>query len=401
MANYRQRIRFFYSLFAVCAFLWPAGAQLTTNKRIKSNREELKHIRDAISQKKRERRKTDQKAQELEQEVERISLELRAARRSLKEVQSRLEEVEGRRKTVEARVWVSRLGIDQRGDLLSQEMGRYYVRRVAAEAGRSVELFYRRAMMEDTIFELKSALRRHAVVEDERDDLVGLERQFQRLREQKEKDEERVEAAQTQMRGLYQTIQGRRALLEKEILDLRAEAKGFEALIRKLIGEQQAQEDAQARLSEASRRTKASQQKSEFSGLSAVSQSKKGRLPWPMEGAVVERYGKSKHPTLETYIFSNGIKLRPGQPGLVRAVEKGEVVYVGDFMSYGRMALLSHPGNFHSIYAQMGRLNVVRGQKVSVGEALGTAGQDNEGHPLVYFEWRVSGIAVDPLLWLR
>jgi murein hydrolase activator len=116
---------------------------------------------------------------------------------------------------------------------------------------------------------------------------------------------------------------------------------------------------------------------------------------------VVERFGRSKHPELDTFVFSNGVRLQPAAAAPVRSVEKGEVLYAGQFMSYGLMALVQHPGNLHSVYAHLGQIHVARGQKISVGEAVGSPGQDDAGRPSVYFELRVGGVAVDPLVWLQ
>ena len=82
-------------------------------------------------------------------------------------------------------------------------------------------------------------------------------------------------------------------------------------------------------------------------------------------------------------------------------VAKGEVLYAGEFTGYGLMALVAHPDSLFTIYAHLGELTVKKGQKVSVGEVLGAAGTDAEDRPTVYFELRLHGEAMDPLLWLE
>ncbi len=382
----------FFLLTAVWAAAWLSPGAASADQELRSTQKDLEKIQRELSRKTSERAEAARKEKELAEEVRRISRELNASRRSLKEIESRLEETESRRKATEERLWVSRLEMGQWGDLLARELRLYYERKAALGAAAAVELAYRRAAMEERVNGLSFARQHHAQVEGLRDELIGLEVELQKLRLRREKEEKRVASAQEQMRSLHKTVQGRRAVLENEIRDLRSSARALERLVQKLIREEMERvKAAEAAAAKAKKPRPAA----------APSAARKGRLPWPVEGKVVERYGRSRHPELDTYVFSNGVKLQPAERAAVRSVDKGEVLYAGEFMSYGLMALVSHPNNLHSIYAHLGQIKVARGQKVSVGEVVGSSGQDGAGRPLVYFELRVGGVAVDPLLWLK
>jgi murein hydrolase activator len=348
---------------------------------IKSKRQDLDSIRKELSKKKQEKTETAKKAEELAQEVERVSREISESRRALKDVQGRIGETESRRRAAEERLWVSRAGMGQWVDVLSRELSRLYERRLVEGSSAFVELAYREAAVRDKVNGLAFAQQHHAQVEKLRDELVQLEVDLQKLRLRREKEELRGEALQKRLRALHKTVEGRRALLEKDIRELQSSARNLEKMIQSLVRQQ-----AQSR---------------KAAGGKPLAHRKKGRLPWPVEGKVIERYGRSKHPELETFVFSNGVKLRPAAADFVRSIDKGEVMYAGEFMSYGLMALIQHPDNLHSVYGHLGRLNVSRGQTVSVGEIIGTPGQDAARQPVVYFELRVGGMAVDPLSWLQ
>jgi len=357
---------------------------------IRSKQKDLRKIQGELEKKADERSVAARKEKELAAEVEKISRELKASRAALKESQSQVRQTENKRKSVEERLWASRLEIGQWADILSRELRTFYMRRLALGAAAQVETAYRRAALKEKTQSLSFAQQHHAQVEGLREELVGLEIELQKLRLNREREEKRAETAGKQMQSLYKTVAGRRAILEQEIRELQSSAEEMEKLLQTLLRRQQ-EELAKA----------AAQKPPAKKGAFAAVARKPGKLPWPVDGTVIERYGRSKHPELDTYVFSNGIKLRPTASAAIRTVEKGEVLYAGEFMSYGLMALVQHPDRLFSIYGHLGQLNVARGQKVSVGESIGVPGQDDQGRPVVYFELRVGGVAVDPLLWLK
>jgi septal ring factor EnvC (AmiA/AmiB activator) len=373
---------------------------------LSSRQEDLRRLREKLSVKKREQRETDMKAQELGQEVDRISRELRSSRRSLKEIDDRLRDTERRRTDVEDRLWASRLDIRQWGGTLSLELKRLYERRAAAEAGRFMELEWRRRLVGDKAAVLSEMKAHHAEIKASHEELTAVKAEFESLRQQREAEADRVREAGRRMTKLLATVQGRKAVLENEIQELNASTRRFEAMVQDLILEREKERekesaDRAAAEASAARRKPRERRFARGARKKAVEAPDFGKLPWPIEGAVVERFGKFKHPELDTVVVSNGVKIRPPQPGPVRSVAPGEVLYAGEFMGYGLMALVAHPDNLFTIYAHLGELRVKKGQKVSVGEALGQSGADADDRPMVYFELRLHGEAMDPLLWLR
>ena len=374
---------------AVLAAPWAYSAQ--PSGQLQSKQKDLKKIQRELSQKKSERDMAARQAEELVRDVEKISQKLQSARRSVKETESRLSGTEKTRKNVEQRLWVSRTGIEQWQGLMAVDMKGYYERQAVPGLASPYEAAYRQAALESKISSLRLAMAEHARTEGLRQELVSVEGQLRALHQRKRNEQSTVERAKQERTALYQTVKGRRAILEKEIRDLNQSARRMESFIRELVRKSQSTQVASAPKGKTAAKK----------ALSSAVQERRGHLPWPIDGKVLEKYGRYRHPELETYLFSNGIKVRPASGTAVRTVEKGEVLYAGEFMSYGLMALVGHNDEMHSIYAHMGKLNVARGQRLSAGDVVGTAGQDEAGRPLVYFELRVDGTAVDPLLWLK
>ncbi|HEX2163599.1 MAG TPA: peptidoglycan DD-metalloendopeptidase family protein, partial [Thermoanaerobaculia bacterium] len=121
----------------------------------------------------------------------------------------------------------------------------------------------------------------------------------------------------------------------------------------------------------------------------------RGVLDWPVAGEVEHGFGFRLDPRYRTRIPHNGLTIgaRHGEP--VRAVYPGEVLFAAPFEGYGPTAVVLHPGRVFTLYAGLDELAVERGQRVLLGEALGTAGGS------LYFEVRVDNRPEDPRGWLR
>ena len=126
----------------------------------------------------------------------------------------------------------------------------------------------------------------------------------------------------------------------------------------------------------------------------------RGQLPWPAEGKVRSGFGRHKHPRFDTYTVHNGIEIEAPPEAPVRAVHAGRVVFAERFRGYGLMVVVDHGAKHHSLYAQLGSVDVAPGQQVAAGDALGLAPSSGLDGPGVYFEMRYQGRPEDPEGWL-
>jgi septal ring factor EnvC (AmiA/AmiB activator) len=126
-----------------------------------------------------------------------------------------------------------------------------------------------------------------------------------------------------------------------------------------------------------------------------------GRLPWPAEGRVLTHFGMQRHPQFKTMVFRRGIEIevREGEP--VRAVSDGQVAYGDWYKGYGKLVIIEHGPGFYTLYGNLSRLDLGKGDRVARGQVLGLAGETGslKGAKL-YFEIRRNGEAQDPLAWL-
>ena len=93
-----------------------------------------------------------------------------------------------------------------------------------------------------------------------------------------------------------------------------------------------------------------------------------------------------------------GILITANDGDAVKASATGEVIYVGNLNNYGNMVLVRHDNGLVTNYARLKRTFVQKGQHVSKGDLIATAGASQEFNTSdVLFEVRQGTKAVNPL----
>ena len=99
----------------------------------------------------------------------------------------------------------------------------------------------------------------------------------------------------------------------------------------------------------------------------------KGRLPWPVEKGVLSRgYGTKRHPQLPNITtFCSGVEIRTETNQKARAVFEGEVFQIQQLKGANRAVYIRH-GNFITVYNNLTKVLVKKGDKVSTKQDIGT-----------------------------
>jgi septal ring factor EnvC (AmiA/AmiB activator) len=98
----------------------------------------------------------------------------------------------------------------------------------------------------------------------------------------------------------------------------------------------------------------------------------KGRLPWPVEkGAISLKYGDQPHPIYKTLIVHNsGVEITTEGGSNARAVFSGEVTNVIVISPVNKAVMIQH-GDFFTVYQNLSRVTVNKGDKVSAKQNIG------------------------------
>lgn len=135
----------------------------------------------------------------------------------------------------------------------------------------------------------------------------------------------------------------------------------------------------------------------EFSAFAKL----KGNLNWPItKGKVVRKFGESLNPNLKTVTVNYGIDIKASGDLTVRSVAEGVVSTVEWLPGYGTVLIVSHNGNYRTVYGHLAEVFVKEGDKIKLGSSLGKIDESLEGN-LLHFELWNARQYVNPELWLR
>lgn len=127
----------------------------------------------------------------------------------------------------------------------------------------------------------------------------------------------------------------------------------------------------------------------------------KGRLPWPVEGAIVERFGKHHHPVYTNVELpqNNGVTLAVRPNAQAKAVFEGKVTQIVVLPGYNQCVLVNH-GAYFTLYSKLKSVSVKVGQRVATGQVVGTVDSIG-GEDLFHFELWKGSTPQNPEGWLR
>jgi septal ring factor EnvC (AmiA/AmiB activator) len=124
-------------------------------------------------------------------------------------------------------------------------------------------------------------------------------------------------------------------------------------------------------------------------------QRRQGRLPRPVAGPIVARFGAVREAALGVQLPRRGVELRcrAGEP--VHAIAGGRVRFVGDVPGFGRGIAIDHGDGYVTITARLAGVDFAVGEQVSDGARIGSASGTS-----VYLELAQGGTPIDPTGWL-
>lgn len=263
---------------------------------------------------------------------------------------------------------------------------------------------YARALLGDALADWAAA-RQYVAALNRRDamDIVRLRADRRRL--------DSLAVIYSGQRSTYETLIGRKARERAALVEADRDARSHLLSIRRnrllaerVTAELEAQREAsRARIDEyvADRGRRDSDGVGNSTLAFADFSEEKGRLPWPVRGDIVARFGRQRDRATRTWTRNRGIDIRAAAGANISAVADGQVVMVDWFRGYGTFVLIAHGRNYYTLYANLGAIAVRKDDVIRRGQVLGQSSADAAlGEPRVHFELLAGHDALDPLEWL-
>jgi septal ring factor EnvC (AmiA/AmiB activator) len=229
---------------------------------------------------------------------------------------------------------------------------------------------------------------RNRVVQ-QRNDLLDVRKQLDRTREEREAEFTKYTDLARERARRLQSLQRSAKSTERRLKELQQDEARLNGLLAAL---------ERARREEAARGAI----RGTIAGPGSITTADLGKLDWPVEGAIVYRFGRDTLPS-GGIIRWNGVGIAAAVGTPVKAVASGKVRLVGQFGTYGLTVVLEHGNGYYSVYSHLETAAVKLGANVQKGEAIGAVGGANSDYgPHLHFEIRGENqTALDPTTWLK
>lgn len=125
----------------------------------------------------------------------------------------------------------------------------------------------------------------------------------------------------------------------------------------------------------------------------------KGLLPWPTQGQIMVNFGTKIQQSELTW---SGVLIKASQGQAVHAINDGQVVFAKWLSGYGLLVIINHGQGYMSLYGRNESLYVSTGQTIHAGDLIARVGQTGGfKQPALYFAMRHNNTPLNPKLWCK
>ena len=320
--------------------------------------------------------------------------EIRALDDSMKVRQQEIDRLQARHDTLS--LYYNRL---VRGAYKNRDSRLWYMYILSSEnIGQAVRRFgYLKGLSRNMSEQGKRIQETAAELELEKERLAGLREEAQALRGQRQADVDALRGEEGESASLVARLEKDRRKYQDELRKKNREVEALNREIAAIIRKATAKPKSGSKSSKGGKTTSTAVDEKLSSSFAA----NKGRLPWPVEGTVIESYGQHYHPVYKNVKlpFNNGVTLAVSRGAQAKAVFDGTVSQVVVIPGYNQCVLVQH-GSYFTFYCKLKSVTVKAGEKVKTGQVLGTV-DTLSGEDQFHFQLWQERTPQNPENWLR
>jgi len=123
-------------------------------------------------------------------------------------------------------------------------------------------------------------------------------------------------------------------------------------------------------------------------------------MRWPVrKGKVIKKFGKNRNRRLNTVTVNYGIDIKVFSDMNVKSVAEGVVSAIDWIPGYGSVVIVSHKGNYRTVYSHLDKIYVSEGDRINSNFGIGKVGESINGYILHFEIWK-SRKNQNPEVWL-
>jgi septal ring factor EnvC (AmiA/AmiB activator) len=228
-------------------------------------------------------------------------------------------------------------------------------------------------------------------LEDEKENLAKMKTEAEAVKAERVKELNSLRQDEAKADNVVKQLRKNRNTYQKQLNSKKKEVQALNREIERIIS---AAMGGGSSSKSATRKTAVDQK------LAAQFVKNKGKLPWPVEGVIVGRFGSHKHPVYNIVMpQNNGFDLAVAKGENAKAVFDGIVRQVMVLPGYNQCVMIDH-GDYFTLYCKLRNVTVKAEDKVKTGDVLGTVDTIN-GQTQLHFELWQGKKALNPETWLK
>ncbi len=238
--------------------------------------------------------------------------------------------------------------------------------------------------------ELKNTLKE---LEKEQNKLQSDLSRKKNLRSEKEIENTRLSKDKKRKKNYLNQVNEDKSKLEKDLKDKQRMIAEIESIIKNLFNDKKAMKKREDELA----RIRALQNKATSGNFAKM----KGKLPWPVNGKIISRFGNQKNRKLNTITENVGIDIqaRVGTP--VESVLDGVVSIITFIRGHGNIVIVDHGGGFNTVYAHIDNIQVSENEYIQAGDRIAKVARTGSGsNGKLHFEVWGNQQKLNPEHWL-
>ena len=231
-------------------------------------------------------------------------------------------------------------------------------------------------------------------LEQEKSRLTQLKKNAEKIKAQRVKDLEKLRKDETASANTIAQLKRDKKKYEKQLKAKKKEVEALNKKIQRII--------AEATRSKGKGSTETAKDDPAAIALSTEFSKNKSKLPWPVSGSVIGKFGKQYHPVFKNLELpaNNGIDIAVKKGAQVKVVFDGVVKQVFVMPGYNQCVLVQHGKNYFTFYCKLGNVNVKVGDKLKTGQSVGSV-ETQSGANTLHFELWKDNNPQNPENWLR
>ncbi|MGL6262169.1 murein hydrolase activator EnvC family protein [Vibrio sp. WXL103] len=358
---------------AVACLYGPAGAMANSQEALKGVKGEISRQQQSLSSQKKELDKLQRSLKDQELAINNSEQKIRRTEQSLRDTNNKIESLNQRAATLDKRR-------ASQSDQLAELLRLYYI----TQNGKMPENLLGTSAEEDRIgqyFQHIAQARATAISE-----LEITQQQLEGTQQQLSVEKQQITTLLNEQKKQRQALSNSQTERKSTISKIRSNISSDQVYLEEL---QRNETRLQAEIAKAAKRAAVP-----MDGLAK----QKGKLPWPVKGNVLHRYGSKQAGQIDW----KGVVVEASYGQEVSAVYSGTIVFADYLRGYGLVILLDHGKGDMTLYGFNQTLLKKEGDKVTAGEAIALAGNTGgQSQASVYFELRRNSKTYNPTSWLQ